>query len=41
MIFKSYLLEKDLNLLDNYNQILFYGENIGLKLELKDKLRSN
>ena len=41
MIFKSYLVEKNFKLLDNYNQVLFYGENIGLKLELKDKLRSN
>ena len=41
MIFKSYLVEKNFKLLDNYNQVLFYGEHVGLKLELKDKLRSN
>ena len=38
MIFKSFLLEKDLTLIDNYRLILFYGENIGLK---DDELYSN
>ena len=39
MIIKSFLIEKDLSLTDNYNLLLFYGENIGLKDEIKSKLR--
>ena len=39
MILKSYLLEKNLSLIDNYNLILFYGENIGLKDEFKLNLK--
>ena len=34
MIYKSYLLEKNINLLNN-KIVLFYGENLGLKDELK------
>ena len=36
MIYKSYLLEKILILLKNI--VLFYGENLGLKNEFKEKL---
>ena len=39
MILKSFLLEKNLSLIDNYNLILFYGENIGLKDEFKIALK--
>ena len=39
MIIKSFLIEKDLSLTDNYNLLLFYGENIGLKDEIKSKLK--
>ena len=39
MIFKSFLLEKDLSLIDDYRLILFYGENIGLKDEFKINLK--
>ena len=39
MILKSFLLEKNLSLIDNYNLILFYGENIGLKDEFKSNLK--
>ena len=39
MIIKSFLIEKDLSLADNYNLLLFYGENIGLKDEIKSKLK--
>ena len=39
MILKSFLLEKNLSLIDNYNLILFYGENIGLKDEFKIGLK--
>jgi DNA polymerase III subunit delta len=38
MIFKSYLLEQNLNLL-NKNLNLFYGENIGLKNDFKKIIR--
>ena len=41
MILKSFLLEKNLSLIDNYNLILFYGENIGLKDEFKIGLKKN
>ena len=39
MIIKSFLIEKDLSLIGNYNLLLFYGENIGLKDEFKSKLK--
>ena len=39
MIYKSYLLEKNINLLNN-KIVLFYGENLGLKDELKKKIRN-
>ena len=35
MIFKSYLVENDLSLLKDKNIILLYGENTGLKDDLK------
>ena len=38
MIYKSYLIEQNISLL-NKNLFLFYGENLGLKNELKDKIR--
>ena len=37
MIYKSYQLEKDISILKN-NIDLFYGENIGLKNDIKKKL---
>ncbi len=40
MIFKSFIIEKNLSLLDNYNFILFYGENLGLKDDLKDLIKT-
>ena len=40
MIFKSYLIEKNIN--DLKNKItLFYGENLGLKEEFKNRIRKN
>ncbi len=39
MILKSYLVEKNLSLLDNYNAVLFYGENIGFKDEIKTEIK--
>ena len=38
MIYKSYLIEQNISLLDK-NLFLFYGENLGLKNELKDKIK--
>lgn len=40
MIYKSYLAEKNIDLLKN-NIILFYGENLGQKNDFKDKIKSN
>ena len=37
MINKSYLIEQNINLLDK-KIFLFFGENLGLKNELKDKI---
>ena len=39
MIFKSYILEQNLESINNYKLFLFYGENQGLKKEFKEKLR--
>ena len=39
MIFKSFIVEKNISLLDNYYAVLFYGENIGLKDDFKDFLK--
>ena len=39
MIYKSYIVEQNLADLKE-NCILFYGENLGLKNEIKDKVRS-
>ena len=40
MIFKSYLLEKNISLI-NKDIFLFYGENLGLKNNLKTKIKLN
>tara|TARA_B100001057_G_scaffold6235_1_gene5677 strand:- start:1824 stop:2813 length:990 start_codon:yes stop_codon:yes gene_type:complete len=40
MIYKSYIIEKDINNLDN-KIFLFYGENLGLKNDLKKKIKIN
>ena len=39
MIFKSYILEQDLKIVEKYKLFLFYGENEGLKKEFKERLR--
>ncbi len=39
MILKSFLVEKNISVIDNYFIVLFYGENIGLKDELKHKVK--
>ena len=38
MIYKSYIIEKNFDLIDK-NIILFYGENLGLKNEFKNKIK--
>ena len=40
MIIKSYIAEKNLDQIDKFNSVLFYGENQGLKKDFKEKLRS-
>ena len=39
MIYKSYLIEENIELLKN-NIVLFYGENLGLKNDFRDKIKS-
>ena len=39
MIYKSYLVEKNLNLL-NTSLCLFFGENLGLKSDFKNKIKA-
>ena len=39
MIFKSYLLENNIKTLNSYNIFLFYGENYGLKQDLKIQIK--
>lgn len=40
MILKSFVVEKDIKILQSYSAVLFYGENIGLKDELKKGIKS-
>tara|TARA_B100001996_G_C18650295_1_gene589144 strand:+ start:847 stop:1851 length:1005 start_codon:yes stop_codon:yes gene_type:complete len=39
VILKSFLVERNLSLIDGYSSILFYGENIGLKDEIKSEIK--
>ncbi len=39
MIFKSYIIENDLKKVNDYPVFLFYGENHGLKKDLKENLK--
>ena len=39
MIIKSFILEKKISLVDEYFVFLFYGENIGMKNEIKDQIK--
>ena len=39
MILKSYLLEQNISLVDKYFINLIYGENIGLKDDIKDQIK--
>ena len=38
MILKSYLVEKDIKVLKNYKANLIYGENNGIKDDVKEKI---
>ncbi len=40
MILKSFVVEKDIKILNSYSAALFYGENIGLKDELKKDIKN-
>ena len=40
MIYKSFILEKDLQLVNNHSIFLFYGENHGLKKDFKENLKA-
>ena len=41
MILKSYIIEKDLTILNKYSSILAYGTNAGIKDDLKTKVKNN
>ena len=41
MIIKSYIFEKNPSFYKNFKSILFYGENIGLKRDLKFNIKNN
>ena len=40
MIFKSYILEQNIKPANNHKIFLFYGENQGLKKEIKELIQS-
>ena len=39
MILKSYIVEQNLNLLDQYNSVIIYGENNGLRDDIKEEIK--
>ena len=39
MILKSFLLEQNISLIDKYFINLIYGENIGMKDDIKDQIK--
>ena len=39
MILQSYIVEKNIDSLNNYSSILVYGQNIGLKDDIKEKIK--
>lgn len=41
MLYKSYIAEKNISIIQNLKSILFYGENIGLKKFFKKKIKEN
>ena len=40
MILKSYIVEQNLDILKNYQATLIYGENNGIKNDIKDKIKN-
>ena len=40
MILKSYIVEKNLRILDNYKAVLLYGENNGIKDDIRLALKN-
>ena len=41
MIFKSYIIEQNIEIANNQKIFLFYGENQGLKKEFKKKIKNS
>ena len=41
MILKSYIVEQNINILQNYHATLIYGKNIGIKNDIKSKIKDN
>ena len=41
MILKSYIVEQDVEILKNYKATLIYGENNGIKNDVKQKIKDN
>ena len=41
MILKSYIVEQNISLLDQYNAVLIYGENNGLRDDFKEEIKKN
>ena len=39
MILKTYIVEQDLKILKNYRSVLLYGENDGIKDDIKSKIK--
>lgn len=39
MILKSYIVEKNIHILDSYQSILLYGQNEGIKSDIRDKIK--
>ena len=39
MILKSYIVEQNINILENYQAALVYGENNGIKDDVKNSIR--
>ena len=40
MILKSYIVEQNLDILKNYQATLIYGENSGVKNDIKEKIKN-
>ena len=40
MILKSYIVEKNLKILEDYHSIILYGENEGIKDDIKSQLKN-